>query len=73
MLKDYVRNTVDRIISSREQRGEMPAVCTLDELMKEAREDILECMRDLHRERLYRASKTINQIPMLIRRENETN
>lgn len=73
MLKDYVRNTVERIIRDQEQRGDLPAVCTIDALMKEAREDILECMRDLHREHIYRASKTINQIPMLIRRENETN
>ncbi|HAB41843.1 MAG TPA: hypothetical protein DCE24_08300 [Porphyromonadaceae bacterium] len=73
MLIDYVRNSVERIIATQEQNGDMPAACTLNDLITEAKEDILECMRQLHRDGDFRATVNINKIPMLIRRENETN
>ena len=68
MLIDYVRNSVERIIATQEQNGD-----TLNDLITEAKEDILECMRQLHRDGDFRATVNINKIPMLIRRENETN
>lgn len=68
MLLDYVRNTAERIIAERERQGKSPASCTLFELMEEAREDITECMRELHRKGEYRASATVNKTPMLLRR-----
>lgn len=72
MLIDYIRNTTERLISSREQKGILPAACTLNDLMREAREDITECMRQLAREGAFRAAVNINKLPMLIRPDNET-
>ena len=66
MLIDYVRNTAGRIIAEKEQNGVEPALCTLHELMNEVREDMTECMRELHRKGKYRASVNINKIPMLL-------
>lgn len=71
MLIEYVRNTAERLISACEQEGRRPAACTLHDLMREAREDITECMRQLAREGKYRAAININKIPMLIRPDNE--
>lgn len=68
MLLDYVRNTAERIIAEKERAGKIPACCTLTELMKELTEDITECMRQLHRDKVFTASTTVNKIPMLIRK-----
>ena len=73
MLLEYIRNLTERIISEREQNGTVPSVCTLHDLMAEAKDDITECMRDLHRNGEYRASTTVNKIPMLLRNTDETN
>ena len=66
MLIDYVRNTAGRIIAEKVQNGVEPASCTLHDLMNEVREDMTECMRELHRKGEYRASVNINKIPMLL-------
>ena len=67
MLLDYVQNTAERIIADKENRDINPACCTLSELIAEVREDIKECMRELHRRGKYRASININHTPMLLR------
>lgn len=69
MLKEYVKNIAERIISLKVQHGIRPAACTIDELLNEAREDITEQMRQLHRDGLFRASVNINKKPMLLRRD----
>lgn len=69
MLLDYVRNTAERIIAEKEQSDIVPATRTLNDLMHEVREDLTECMRELHRKGEYRASVNVNKIPMLLRNE----
>ena len=66
MLIEYVRNTAERIIAEKEQNGIAPASCTLHDLMNEVRDDMTECMRELHRKSEYRASVNINKVPMLL-------
>ncbi|MBD5173802.1 MAG: hypothetical protein HDT08_04105 [Bacteroidales bacterium] len=68
MLTQYVKNTAERIISQKEQRGESPACCLLSEIMNELREDVTECFRQLHYDGEFRASATVNKIPMLLRK-----
>lgn len=51
-----------------QQRGESPACCLLSEIMNELREDVTECFRQLHYDGEFRASATVNKIPMLLRK-----
>lgn len=68
MLIDYVRNTVQRIIDEKERAGKAPLCCTLNDIMPELIEDVTECMRELHRAGEYLGSKTVNKIPMLLKK-----
>lgn len=67
MLIDYIRSTASRIIADKETAGRAPAVCTLDELMTELREDATECLRQLCRSGEFRPHVNINRVPMVER------
>lgn len=68
LLMDYVRAKAERIIAERESLGRFPAPCSMYDILANIREDITECMRELHRKGEYRASATVNKTPMLLRR-----
>lgn len=65
-LMPYVEHRVFEIIFELEQQNKVPLISTLTEIMKPIREDVLECMRELHHSGKYRGTKTLNQ-PALIK------
>lgn len=69
MLRDYIEAVVRRIATDKQQRGQVPACCTLNELCTEFREDAFEIMRQLHRQGVFEGHKTVNKEPMLILKE----
>ena len=64
----YVMAKTEEIMTLKEQEHAVPVCATLHEIIKDVREDVTECMRELHRQGFYRASRTIN-LPMLMKAE----
>lgn len=65
MLLGYVSAKTAAIIAAKETGGKRPLGASEDELMEGIRDDVRECMRELHRVRFYRGSKTINKAMLL--------
>lgn len=67
ILLGYVERKVERILMVKEDTLDYPLVVTDMEIMKEMREDVRECMRELHRGGRYQGTTTLNH-PALKRR-----
>lgn len=65
-LLPYIRLRVEEILENKKNEKIVPLGATDLEIMLEFRDDLLECMRELHRLCEYKASRTINY-PMLIK------
>lgn len=62
-MKNYLSNVLDRLLREKEQADTTTeAIVTLAELLSEVYDDVLENMRELHRERLFNGYKTINGV-----------
>lgn len=73
MLRDYIEPIVERITADKRDRCIYPASCTLVEITKVFEEDAKAVMRAMHREDpRYEAHKTVNQVPMLILTDQNT-
>ena len=66
ILLPYLRRIVEEIIKRKEDKKERPLGATDLEILIEFRDDLLECMRELHRLGEYKASRTINY-PLLLK------
>lgn len=67
-LMPYVEARVGLIIAQKGERDIRPLIATEPEIVTGIREDVIECMRELHRNGCYVATNTINS-PALMRKE----
>lgn len=68
-LLPYIRVKAEEIMTAKAERGVVPVGASALELVADVMEDTKECMRELHRENIYKASRTINH-PLLLRIED---
>lgn len=61
-MKEYLYNVVSRLIQEKAEKNVAPAGVILEEVMVELKDDALEIMRELHREKKIRGNKTLNSI-----------
>lgn len=61
-MKTYLTNVIDRLIKEKEQQNTYPNGITFSELTAEVREDVLNIMRSLHSEKMFKGNKTLNDI-----------
>lgn len=61
-MKEYLYNVVSRLIQEKAEKNVAPTGVILEEIMVELREDVVEIMRELHREKKIRGNKTLNSI-----------
>lgn len=61
-MKEYLFNVVSRLIQEKAEKNVAPAGVILEEVMVELKDDVLEIMRELHREKKIRGNKTLNSI-----------
>ena len=66
-LKEYIARKAEEIIGDKEKAGRLPASASDLEIWAHARLDILDCMRELHREGRFRGTRTLNH-PALMRK-----
>ena len=59
-LMPYVEARVETIVSEKESRHIAPALATEPEIVAAIHSDVLECMRELHRNEKYQATTTLN-------------
>ncbi|MEZ3589624.1 MAG: hypothetical protein K1V84_01130 [Muribaculaceae bacterium] len=67
-LLDYVSSICRRVTADKAMRGIEPAAVTYNDVLAEARDDILDCMRALALSDDFEGHITINHVPMLIPR-----
>lgn len=67
-LLDYVSAICRRVTADKAMRGIEPAAVTYTDVIAEARDDILDCMRALAVSDDFEGHITINHVPMLIPR-----
>lgn len=68
-LISYVEARVDEIIDHKYKSNIAPLIASEPEIVSEIRNDVIECMRELHRQCKYYATNTLNA-PALIKIEN---
>ena len=66
-LKEWVKTRAEAIISSKEERGVLPALATDKEILEGITEEVTRCMRSLYREGVFRGTRTLNH-PALMRK-----
>lgn len=59
-LMPYVEARVEDIVSEKEEKYIRPLIATETEIVADVRKDILECMRELYRNKRYIAVNTLN-------------
>ncbi len=59
-LYPYVEQKANLIMNEKEASGKSPLIADLVELLRTVREDILECMRQLCRDKKYIGGNTLN-------------
>ena len=64
-LMPYVEHVVAEIIREKEESGSSPLLATELEVSKNVRNDIIECMRELHRNDTYDGTIIMNNYPAL--------
>lgn len=67
-LMPYVEARTDSIIAYKQSQNIIPELATEPEIIADLRSDVLECMRELHREEKYDAINTLNH-PALKKKE----
>ncbi len=65
-LLPYVKARVDDIIDTKYHSDIRPLIASEPEIIREIRNDFVECMRELHRTKEYMATNTLNN-PALIK------
>lgn len=68
----YVESRVESIVAEKEELYIAPLIATETEIVANVREDVLECMRELHRTKRYMATNTLNY-PALIKVNDDGN
>ena len=66
ILKPYVEAKIEMIMEKKEEERKVPVCATFNEIMTGIADDVLECMRELHKGGVYKGSRTINY-PMLLK------
>lgn len=66
MLLPYIEKKAKEIMNRKEEEKTEPICATDLDLIVDFRDDVLECMRELHRQGKFKASRSINY-PMLLR------
>ena len=69
-LMPYVEAKAVSIIDDKEKNNVVPAIATEPEIVYGIRSDVIECMRELHRSRIFRATSTLNK-PALMKNKND--
>lgn len=69
-LMPYVKKRVELIVAEKEAKYIRPILATETEIVAEIREDVIECMRELHRAGSYLAVNTLNS-PALMKEETK--
>lgn len=66
-LKAYVAMRAETVLRQKEESNKLPVIATEREIIAEIRKDVLESMRELFREGIYRGTTTLNE-PALMRK-----
>lgn len=69
-LMPYVEARIQDVIGYKESRRIRPLIATENEIVANIRTDVLECMRELYRQKKYIPTNTLNY-PALIKKEND--
>lgn len=70
-LMPYVMARVEFIVAEKEAKYVRPILATEPEIVANIREDVIECMRELHRTDCYVATNTINNPALMKKQEND--
>lgn len=69
ILLPYVEHMAAQIVAEKEAEYKRPLCATSTEILRDIHDDVVECMRELHREGKFKGASCLNT-PMLLKKES---
>lgn len=68
---EYIKSVVNRIVSEKDQKNIVPSYATMTEVTTAIRDDALECMRQMCKDKTLNVRKTLNSVAFSVPQTEE--